>query len=145
MSKANTVAQYLSYLRRYARALTGSQTSGDAYVAATLEALVKEPQLLHTEASLRVTIYRHGNRRRWSIRRGSSPRSRNSCSASSRVSTFFNGGAVLIVMGRSRAITVKKVFRSVIALTLRKASAPPLPSNSPFGPISWRSPTSSAA
>jgi DNA-directed RNA polymerase specialized sigma24 family protein len=58
VSKANTVAQYLPYLRRYARALTGSQTSGDAYVAATLEALVKEPQLLHTEASLRVTIYR---------------------------------------------------------------------------------------
>jgi DNA-directed RNA polymerase specialized sigma24 family protein len=58
MSKAHTVAQYLPYLRRYARALTGSQTSGDAYVAATLEALVKEPQLLHTEASQRVTIYR---------------------------------------------------------------------------------------
>src|SRR5450631_1051600 len=58
MSKAHTVAQHLPYLRRYARALTGSQTSGDAYVAATLEALVKEPQLLHTEASLRVTIYR---------------------------------------------------------------------------------------
>jgi DNA-directed RNA polymerase specialized sigma24 family protein len=58
MSNAHTVAQYLPYLRRYARALTGSQTSGDAYVAATLEALVKEPQLLHTNAALRVTIYR---------------------------------------------------------------------------------------
>jgi DNA-directed RNA polymerase specialized sigma24 family protein len=58
MSKAHTVAQYLPYLRRYARALTGNQTSGDAYVAATLEALVKEPQLFQTDASLRVTIYR---------------------------------------------------------------------------------------
>jgi DNA-directed RNA polymerase specialized sigma24 family protein len=58
MSKANTVAQYLPYLRRYARALTGSQTSGDAYVAATLEALVKEPELFDTDGSLRVTIYR---------------------------------------------------------------------------------------
>jgi DNA-directed RNA polymerase specialized sigma24 family protein len=57
MSKANTVAQYLPYLRRYARALTGSQRSGDAYVAATLEALVKEPELLDTDGSLRVTIY----------------------------------------------------------------------------------------
>jgi DNA-directed RNA polymerase specialized sigma24 family protein len=36
MSKAHAVAQHLPYLRRYARALTGSQASGDAYVAATL-------------------------------------------------------------------------------------------------------------
>ena len=46
MSKSQAVAQHLPYLRRYARALTGSQASGDAYVAATLEALVKEPQFL---------------------------------------------------------------------------------------------------
>jgi DNA-directed RNA polymerase specialized sigma24 family protein len=58
MSKAHNVAQYLPYLRRYARALTGSQTSGDAYVAATLEALVKEPQLLDSEDSVRVTLFR---------------------------------------------------------------------------------------
>ena len=45
MSKAEAVAQHLPYLRRYARALTGSQTSGDAYVAATLEALVKDPSI----------------------------------------------------------------------------------------------------
>ena len=44
MSKAHAVAQHLPYLRRYARALTGSQASGDAYVAATLEALVKDPR-----------------------------------------------------------------------------------------------------
>ncbi len=58
MSKAHTVAQHLPYLRRYARALTGSQTSGDAYVAATLEALVKEPELLETEDLPRVTLFR---------------------------------------------------------------------------------------
>jgi len=40
------VAQYLPYLRRYARALTGSQASGDAYVAATLEALIAEPSVI---------------------------------------------------------------------------------------------------
>jgi DNA-directed RNA polymerase specialized sigma24 family protein len=59
MSKAHTVAQHLPYLRRYARALTGSQTSGDACVAATLEALVKEPKLLETEDLPRVTLFRH--------------------------------------------------------------------------------------
>jgi DNA-directed RNA polymerase specialized sigma24 family protein len=58
MSKAHAVAQHLPYLRRYARALTGSQTSGDAYVAATLEALVKDPDLLESEDLLRVTLFR---------------------------------------------------------------------------------------
>ena len=43
MSDSKTVAQYLPFLRRYARALTGDQTSGDAYVAATLEALIADP------------------------------------------------------------------------------------------------------
>jgi DNA-directed RNA polymerase specialized sigma24 family protein len=58
MSKAHAVAQHLPYLRRYARALTGSQTSGDAYVAATLEALVKDPDLLESENLPRVTLFR---------------------------------------------------------------------------------------
>jgi DNA-directed RNA polymerase specialized sigma24 family protein len=58
MSKAHAVAQHLPFLRRYARALTGSQTSGDAYVAATLEALVKDPDLLESEDLPRVTLFR---------------------------------------------------------------------------------------
>jgi DNA-directed RNA polymerase specialized sigma24 family protein len=58
MSKAHAVAQHLPYLRRYARALTGTQASGDAYVAATLEALVKEPQLLEAEDLPRVALFR---------------------------------------------------------------------------------------
>jgi DNA-directed RNA polymerase specialized sigma24 family protein len=58
MSKADAVAQHLPYLRRYARALTGNQMSGDAYVAATLEALVKEPDLLEAPDLHRVTLFR---------------------------------------------------------------------------------------
>ncbi len=57
MSKA-AVVEHLPYLRRYARALTGSQSSGDAYVAAALEALVKEPQLLEFEDAPRVGLFR---------------------------------------------------------------------------------------
>ncbi|MFW5654117.1 MAG: response regulator [Roseicyclus sp.] len=37
------VATYLPYLRRYARALTGAQDTGDRYAAATLEAIVADP------------------------------------------------------------------------------------------------------
>ena len=58
MSKAQAVALHLPYLRRYARALTGDQGSGDAYVAATLEALVKEPELLESSYPPRVTLFR---------------------------------------------------------------------------------------
>jgi DNA-directed RNA polymerase specialized sigma24 family protein len=52
------VAQYLPYLRRYARALTGSQASGDAYVGATLEALVADPAVLDDTGGARVALYR---------------------------------------------------------------------------------------
>jgi len=58
LSISQTVGQHLPYLRRYARALSGSQTSGDAYVAATLEALVQDPEILDSDASTRVALYR---------------------------------------------------------------------------------------
>ena len=43
MSIAKEIAPHLPYLRRFARALCGSQPSGDAYVVAMLEALVADP------------------------------------------------------------------------------------------------------
>jgi DNA-directed RNA polymerase specialized sigma24 family protein/FixJ family two-component response regulator len=58
MSKAQLVAQHVPYLRRYARALSGSQTSGDAYVAAALEALVRDPSAIDTSDRLRVLLFR---------------------------------------------------------------------------------------
>ena len=58
MSMSQAVAQHVPYLRRYARALTGTQASGDSYVAAALEALVKEPTLLDAAAQPRVALYR---------------------------------------------------------------------------------------
>jgi CheY-like chemotaxis protein/DNA-directed RNA polymerase specialized sigma24 family protein len=52
------VAQHVPFLRRYARALTGSQASGDAYVAATLEALIADRGVLDDRAGPRVALYR---------------------------------------------------------------------------------------
>lgn len=49
---------HLPFLRRYARALTGSQESGDAYIRACLEALKEDPGLLVQASSSRVTLYR---------------------------------------------------------------------------------------
>ena len=58
MSSAQTVSKDLPYLRRYARALSGSQSSGDAYVAATLEALIKDPGLLGSGSHGKVALFR---------------------------------------------------------------------------------------
>ncbi|MEJ2379545.1 MAG: response regulator, partial [Pseudolabrys sp.] len=58
MSTSQVVAQHLPYLRRYARALAGSQQAGDGYVAETLEAVVEDPSLLETGDSTRVALYK---------------------------------------------------------------------------------------
>jgi DNA-directed RNA polymerase specialized sigma24 family protein len=58
VSMSQAVARHVPYLRRYARALTGSQSAGDAYVAATLEALIEDSAVLSGGTSLRVALYR---------------------------------------------------------------------------------------
>ena len=57
MSASQAIAPYLPFLRRYARALTGSQSSGDAYVAAALEALIEDTSVLDNSSSPRVALY----------------------------------------------------------------------------------------
>lgn len=58
MSLTARVAVHLPYLRRYARAVTGSQTSGDAYVAAVLEALIADLSIFPDLGDDRVALYR---------------------------------------------------------------------------------------
>jgi DNA-directed RNA polymerase specialized sigma24 family protein len=58
MSTSQAVARHLPILRRYARALTGSQSSGDAYVAATLESLLEDRSAVDEAGSPRVVLYR---------------------------------------------------------------------------------------
>ena len=58
MSVSDLIAAQLPYLRRYARALTGSQQSGDAYVRATLEAALADRALRDEIASSRAAFYR---------------------------------------------------------------------------------------
>src|SRR5512132_2408681 len=42
-SDANSILELLPFVRRYARALTGSQTRGDNYVRLCLETILAEP------------------------------------------------------------------------------------------------------
>jgi CheY-like chemotaxis protein len=58
MSVSQQVAAFLPLLRRYARALTGSQSSGDAYVAATIQAMIEDPDLAKQGAGSKVALYR---------------------------------------------------------------------------------------
>jgi len=55
---SQTPAPHLPYLRRYARALTGSQASGDAHVRAALTALLGGDQSLMEGVPPRVGLYR---------------------------------------------------------------------------------------
>ena len=52
------VAQHLPYLRRYARALTGSQQSGDLYAAATLEAILEDSGVFERNLGSKVALFR---------------------------------------------------------------------------------------
>jgi CheY-like chemotaxis protein len=57
MSISKEIAPQLPYLRRFARALSGSQTSGDAYVIATLEALIEDPSAFPRHLPTRAGLY----------------------------------------------------------------------------------------
>lgn len=58
MPLSTRIASHLPYLRRYARAVTGSQQSGDAYVAATLETLIADVSSFPQTSSDRVSLYK---------------------------------------------------------------------------------------
>lgn len=54
---ANSVAGELPFLRRYARALTGSQDTGDRFAAATLESLLVDPSVVSTSTKPKVGLF----------------------------------------------------------------------------------------
>ncbi len=58
MSVSRDISAHLPYLRRFARALVGTREGGDAYVLATLEAMVAEPGKLRECDDLRIALYR---------------------------------------------------------------------------------------
>ena len=58
MSLGQELAPHLPFLRRYARALTGSQGHGDAFVRATLEAIVAAPEDFPRDVDPRLGLYR---------------------------------------------------------------------------------------
>ncbi|CTQ34775.1 response regulator [Jannaschia rubra] len=55
---SDRIASELPYLRRYARALTGSQESGDRYAIATLEAILQDRSAFSGEVRARVGLYK---------------------------------------------------------------------------------------
>lgn len=57
MSLLARLAPHLPYVRRYARALTGDQTTGDHYVRVALEALAAGERVLESSLTPRVALY----------------------------------------------------------------------------------------
>lgn len=58
MSISQTIAPHLPYLRRFSRALSGSQKSGDTYVVTLLESLVADPSIFPKDTSPRISLYK---------------------------------------------------------------------------------------
>jgi CheY-like chemotaxis protein len=79
MSFLATLAPHLPFLRRYARALTGDQTTGDRFVRLTLQALAEGKETLDEGLPPRVALYRLFQMR-W--RRGERPPDRSEVRAS---------------------------------------------------------------
>jgi CheY-like chemotaxis protein len=52
------IVQRLPYLRRYARALTGSQAMGDQYIRGCLETLLQEPQLMAAGGNVSIQLFK---------------------------------------------------------------------------------------
>jgi CheY-like chemotaxis protein len=57
MSLAERIGPHLPMLRRYARALCGSQASGDTYVRVVLEAMIAEPQQFDVSLPPRLALF----------------------------------------------------------------------------------------
>jgi len=57
MSQTAPIAANLPYLRRFARALTGSQASGDAYAVAALEAIAEDATIADGPLEPRLVLY----------------------------------------------------------------------------------------
>ncbi len=58
MSLGQDLAPHLPFLRRYSRALTGSQVHGDNFVRATLETIVAQPSEFPRDVDPRLGLYR---------------------------------------------------------------------------------------
>lgn len=58
MSLSATIAPHLPYLRRFSRAVSGSQESGDALVAAMLEAIIADISIFPRASNDRIALYK---------------------------------------------------------------------------------------
>ena len=56
-SLSDAIAANLPFLRRYARALTGSQDAGDRYAAVTLEAILEDPAAAKAAPSPKLALF----------------------------------------------------------------------------------------
>jgi CheY-like chemotaxis protein len=57
MGLSQDVGATLPYLRRFSRALTGSQVSGDSYVATLLETIIADSKPFENSSNLRISLF----------------------------------------------------------------------------------------
>lgn len=118
------IAPHLPYLRRYARALAGSQQGGDAYVRACLEILIADPDALDPEPGVRVGLYRLFARL-WNqlpaTERGD-PASPFEARAHERLASLTPGGRQLLLLTRLEDFTIEEAA-AIVGQNTRDATA----------------------
>jgi DNA-directed RNA polymerase specialized sigma24 family protein len=110
MSLLETLAPHLPFLRRYARALTGDQATGDRFVRLTLQALADGEECLDEAPSPRVSLYRLFHTR-WRRRDGQADRPEASASAP-------------IAAARSHLMRIAPISRQAFLLTAMEGFTP---------------------
>lgn len=100
----------LPYLRRYARALTGSQDTGDRYAAATLEALLEDTALLSASETPRLALF-HAFHLVWASAGAplGDPDSRFSAIAQSHMETLTPGSREALLLHTIEGFTQKEI------------------------------------
>ena len=102
MLTSQSVGEHLPVLRRYARALTGSQKSGDSYVAAALETLISQDDVIDEETPVRVGMFRVFSKI-WNsvgVNAGKDPVQLHSSDAGGTVTSVARDEQVLLVFGQ---------------------------------------------
>ena len=110
MTMTATLGPHLPYLRRYARALTGSQASGDAYVRACLEAILAGKAELLGDVPPKIALYRLFHKL-WSTTVGeipSSPADTNLTVAEQRLQSVLPGNREAILLTSVEGFSVSE-------------------------------------
>jgi CheY-like chemotaxis protein len=116
MSISDAVAPHIPFLRRFSRALAGTQPGGDAYVVATLETILAEPDCLDAKVSPKVALYKlflHGWRNVPANARVDFPNDRNESSGGRNLAAISVEPRIAFLLSALESFTPKEIAETL--------------------------------